>query len=94
MTLAAFKSAVASPIIKHSEGSKSRSCIVLKIASCLEIGAPKILEKHLTKSKALRMYSNSSWGVAYENVEFIETQVGEYLGEDDIIRYEDDFGRV
>ena len=26
-------------------------------------------------------------------VEFIETQIGDYLGEDDIIRYEDDFGR-
>jgi mannose-6-phosphate isomerase-like protein (cupin superfamily) len=24
---------------------------------------------------------------------FIETQIGDYLGEDDIIRYEDDFGR-
>jgi mannose-1-phosphate guanylyltransferase/mannose-6-phosphate isomerase len=27
-------------------------------------------------------------------MEFTETQVGDYLGEDDIIRYEDDFGRV
>ena len=27
-------------------------------------------------------------------VEFIETQIGDYLGEDDIIRYQDDFGRV
>ena len=27
-------------------------------------------------------------------VEFIETQIGSYLGEDDIVRYEDDFGRV
>jgi len=25
---------------------------------------------------------------------FVEVQVGEYTGEDDIIRYEDDFGRV
>jgi mannose-1-phosphate guanylyltransferase/mannose-6-phosphate isomerase len=29
-----------------------------------------------------------------EIVEFIETQIGDYLGEDDIVRYEDDFGRV
>ena len=29
-----------------------------------------------------------------ENVEFIEVQIGEYLGEDDIVRIEDDFGRV
>lgn len=29
-----------------------------------------------------------------EDLAFIETQVGSYLGEDDIVRYEDDFGRV
>ena len=32
--------------------------------------------------------------VGEEIVEFIETQIGNYLGEDDIVRYEDDFGRV
>lgn len=29
-----------------------------------------------------------------ELLEFIETQIGEYLGEDDIIRYDDDYGRL
>jgi len=29
-----------------------------------------------------------------ELLEFVETQIGDYLGEDDIIRYDDDFGRV
>ena len=28
------------------------------------------------------------------DLEFTETQIGDYLGEDDIIRYEDDFGRI
>ena len=28
------------------------------------------------------------------NLEFVETQIGDYLGEDDIIRYEDDYGRI
>jgi mannose-6-phosphate isomerase-like protein (cupin superfamily) len=28
------------------------------------------------------------------DLEFIETQCGSYLGEDDITRYEDDFGRI
>ena len=32
--------------------------------------------------------------IGNDMVELIETQIGEYLGEDDIIRYEDDFGRV
>ena len=27
-------------------------------------------------------------------LEFVETQIGSYLGEDDIVRYEDDFGRI
>ena len=31
--------------------------------------------------------------IGEENVEIIETQIGDYLGEDDIVRYEDDFGR-
>jgi mannose-1-phosphate guanylyltransferase len=32
--------------------------------------------------------------IGSDEVEFIETQIGDYLGEDDIIRYEDDFGRI
>jgi mannose-1-phosphate guanylyltransferase/mannose-6-phosphate isomerase len=32
--------------------------------------------------------------IGTEDLEFTETQIGTYLGEDDIIRYEDDFGRV
>ena len=32
--------------------------------------------------------------IGYELLEFTETQIGDYLGEDDIIRYEDDFGRI
>jgi len=32
--------------------------------------------------------------VGEELLEFTETQIGDYLGEDDIVRYEDDFGRV
>jgi len=32
--------------------------------------------------------------VADGDLVFIEVQTGEYFGEDDIIRYEDDYGRV
>ena len=32
--------------------------------------------------------------IGNEVLEFTETQIGEYLGEDDIIRYQDDYGRV
>jgi mannose-1-phosphate guanylyltransferase/mannose-6-phosphate isomerase len=40
--------------------------------------------------KALHRMEN----IGDEMVEFVETQIGDYLGEDDIVRYEDDFGRV
>lgn len=32
--------------------------------------------------------------IGEDMVEFVETQIGNYLGEDDIVRYQDDFGRV
>lgn len=32
--------------------------------------------------------------IGQDLMEFTETQVGDYLGEDDIVRYEDDFGRA
>ena len=31
--------------------------------------------------------------IGKDELEFVETQIGSYLGEDDIIRYKDDFGR-
>lgn len=34
-----------------------------------------------------------AWNVTEEPVSFIEVQTGEYFGEDDITRYEDDYGR-
>jgi mannose-6-phosphate isomerase-like protein (cupin superfamily) len=40
--------------------------------------------------KALHRIEN----VGEDLLEFTETQIGDYLGEDDIVRYEDDFGRV
>jgi mannose-1-phosphate guanylyltransferase/mannose-6-phosphate isomerase len=29
-----------------------------------------------------------------DNLKIVEVQIGEYLGEDDIVRFEDDFGRL
>ena len=44
---------------------------------------------YIPKGVLHRMENNTT-----EIVEFIEVQVGEYLGEDDIERFEDDFGRI
>ncbi len=32
--------------------------------------------------------------VGHDEVVFIEIQTGDYFGEDDIVRFEDDYGRV
>jgi mannose-1-phosphate guanylyltransferase/mannose-6-phosphate isomerase len=40
--------------------------------------------------KALHRIEN----IGEDLLEFIETQIGDYLGEDDIVRFEDDFGRI
>lgn len=34
-----------------------------------------------------------AWNKTDEPVQFVEVQTGDYFGEDDIIRYEDDYGR-
>lgn len=44
---------------------------------------------YIPKTELHRIENNTD-----SDVEFIETQIGNYLGEDDIRRYEDDFGRV
>ncbi len=43
----------------------------------------------LAQEEAHRMANNGD-----ENLTFIEIQQGEYFGEDDIVRLEDDYGRV
>jgi mannose-6-phosphate isomerase-like protein (cupin superfamily) len=43
----------------------------------------------IPKKSKHRMANNTD-----EFVEFIEIQIGDYLGEDDIVRLEDDFGRI
>ncbi len=43
----------------------------------------------LAQEEAHRMTNNGD-----ENLTFIEIQQGEYFGEDDIVRLEDDYGRV
>ena len=41
-----------------------------------------------------RGHKHRAWNKTDEIVEFVEVQTGEYFGEDDIIRYEDDYERV
>ena len=62
--------------------------------ACVELdGKEIILEKngyvHIPIGARHRIHNKGT-----ELVEIVETQVGSYLGENDIVRYEDDFGRA
>lgn len=77
----------------QSHNSRSEHWVITKGKAIVQLGDKKfemsvndhifipIFEKH-------RMENHSN-----NLVEFVETQIGDYLGEDDIIRYQDDFGR-
>jgi mannose-6-phosphate isomerase-like protein (cupin superfamily) len=52
---------------------------------------------HLSKGKAIDIAQEEAHRMANngdEDLTFIEIQQGEYFGEDDIVRLEDDYGRV
>lgn len=52
---------------------------------------------NLTANKSIYIPSETLHrleNVGIGNVELIETQIGTYLGEDDIIRYDDNYGRT
>ncbi|MEK6764720.1 MAG: phosphomannose isomerase type II C-terminal cupin domain [Planctomycetota bacterium] len=54
-------------------------------------------EIHLEKGESIDIPQESAHRMANngnENLTFIEIQQGEYFGEDDIMRLEDDYGRV
>ena len=36
---------------------------------------------------------STAWQMRQDRRQLIETQAGDYLGEDDIVRFEDDYGR-
>ncbi len=77
----------------QSHKSRSEHWVITKGNAVVQLGEKKIemkvndyifiptLEKHRMENLSDKL------------VEFVETQIGDYLGEDDIIRYQDDFGR-
>lgn len=78
----------------QSHNKRSEHCVITKGKVKVQVGVDFIelnVNQHVYIPKeTLHRIEN----IGKEIVEFIETQIGEYLGEDDIIRYEDDFGRV
>jgi mannose-1-phosphate guanylyltransferase/mannose-6-phosphate isomerase len=78
----------------QSHDHRSEHWVIAKGKAKVQVGTEElILEKdeHVyIPVKALHRIEN----IGTDLMEFTETQIGDYLGEDDIIRYEDDFGRV
>jgi mannose-1-phosphate guanylyltransferase/mannose-6-phosphate isomerase len=78
----------------QSHEKRSEHWVIVKGNAKVQIGTLFIILKkddHVyIPIKTLHRIEN----IGDELLEFTETQIGDYLGEDDIIRYEDDFGRV
>lgn len=78
----------------QSHNQRSEHWVITKGTAKVQVGKDfLILNKnqhvYIPKETLHRMEN-----IGEEMVEFVETQIGDYLGEDDIVRYEDDFGRV
>jgi mannose-1-phosphate guanylyltransferase/mannose-6-phosphate isomerase len=78
----------------QSHNRRSEHWVIAKGKAKVQVGTEEfILEKdqHVyIPLQALHRIEN----IGTELMEFTETQIGDYLGEDDIVRYEDDFGRI
>jgi mannose-1-phosphate guanylyltransferase / mannose-6-phosphate isomerase len=78
----------------QSHDKRSEHWVVVKGQANVQVGHDQLIlhaNQHVyIPKKTLHRMEN----IGEELLEFVETQIGEYLGEDDIVRYEDDFGRV
>jgi mannose-1-phosphate guanylyltransferase len=78
----------------QSHNKRSEHWVIVK-----GIGKVTLGENNIILNKNENIYIPIEEKHRIENIgndilEFTETQIGDYLGEDDIIRYEDDFGRI
>ena len=78
----------------QSHNYRSEHWVMVSGSAKVTLGTDEIIlqkDQHIyIPLKTLHRIEN----IGEDLLEFTETQIGDYLGEDDIIRYEDDFGRV
>lgn len=78
----------------QSHNHRSEHWIIVDGEGVVTLNEDKIILKKDDKVyipvKAKHRMSN----LTYKEVIFIEVQNGDYLGEDDIVRYQDDYGRI
>lgn len=77
----------------QSHKKRSENWVIVKGIAQVTIGEKQYIcgkkSHHYIPENEIHRLKNAG----YEDLEVIETQVGSYLGEDDIIRYKDDYGR-
>ena len=77
----------------QSHNQRSEHWVVVKGIAEVTIGKKTFVcnkdSQHYIPTKEVHRLKN----IGFEDLEIIETQIGSYLGEDDIVRYEDDYGR-
>ena len=78
----------------QSHNHRSEHWVIVKGTAKVQLNSDSIIinkdESIYIPVKALHRIEN----IGDDLLEFTETQIGYYLGEDDIVRYEDDFGRI
>lgn len=77
----------------QSHNKRSEHWVIVKGVGKVQVGEDfhilNVNQNIYIPKKVLHRIEN----IGNEELVFTETQIGEYLGEDDIIRYEDDFNR-
>lgn len=78
----------------QSHNHRSEHWVIVKGTAKVQLNCDTVIrnkdESIYIPVKALHRIEN----IGDDLLEFTETQIGDYLGEDDILRYEDDFGRI
>ena len=78
----------------HSHKQRSEHWVVVKGNSMVRIGNDELFlhanQNVFIPTRVLHRIEN----IGDENLEFVETQIGEYLDDYDVIIYEDDYGRT
>jgi mannose-1-phosphate guanylyltransferase/mannose-6-phosphate isomerase len=77
----------------QSHNKREEHWTIIKGKGLMELGEKKFTVEAGTDIKIRRKEKHRIGNIGEELLEFIEVQLGEYLGEDDIIRYADKYGR-
>ena len=78
----------------QSHNQRSEHWVIVQGSAKVQIGLDLLELKQNQHVYIPKQTLHRIENIGQEDVIFIETQIGQYLGEDDIIRYEDDYNRI